>query len=123
MKGSTPRRERKKAMKAALIFTGSGPIVVLTSYEAFNDPLFIKKMDAKGIRKFIAYEIDLDSVQKKYGKHFEIVMGDLHQTNDLRVLDYDGHHIFRLFTLSRLSSPIYHDPTDVKEPELMPDVW
>lgn len=110
-------------MKAALIFTGSGPIVVLTSYEAFNDPRFIEKMDAKGIRKFIAYEIELDSLKKKYGKHLEIVMGDLHQSNDLRVLDYDGHHIFRLFTLSRLNSPIYHDPTDENEPERMPDMW
>lgn len=99
-------------MKAAIIFTGSGPIVVLTSYEAFNEPRFIEKMGTKGIKKYIAYEVDPDDLRRKYGRHFDLIMGDLSQSNDLRVLDYDGHHIFSLFTLSRLGSPIFHDPGD-----------
>ena len=102
-------------MKAAIVFTGSGPIAVLTSYEAFNEPRFIEKMQAKGIKKFIAYEVDLDLLRQKYGKHFDIVMGDLSQNNDLRVLDYDGHHIFSLFTLTKLGMPIYQDPTDASD--------
>ena len=32
-------------------------------------------------------------------------MKDLHQTDDLRVLDYDGHRVFR-----KLGQPIYHEP-------------
>jgi hypothetical protein len=37
-------------------------------------------------------------------------MKDLHQTDDLRVLDYDGHRVFRNFTLTQLGQPIYHEP-------------
>jgi len=36
-------------------------------------------------------------------------MGDLKQKDDLRVLDYDGHHVFYNFSLNELSEPIFHD--------------
>jgi hypothetical protein len=36
-------------------------------------------------------------------------MGDLKQTDDLRVLDYDGHHVFFNFSLSELGPPVYHE--------------
>ena len=47
-------------MKAALLFAGSGPLVVLTSHASFTDPTQLEKLGAKGIDKFIAYEIPLD---------------------------------------------------------------
>jgi len=97
-------------MKAGIFFTGSGPIVVLTSYTSLTAPNFVEKLGAKGIGKFIAYEVAVDDVKKKYGKHFEVIMKDLHQTDDLRVLDYDGHRVFRNFTLSQLGQPMYHEP-------------
>jgi len=97
-------------MKAAIVFTGSGPIVVMTTFESFVEPRFVEKMEAKGIKKFIAYEVDLDGLKAKYGKHFDIILGDLKQSNDLRVLDYNGHRIFSLFELRTLGSPIYHEP-------------
>jgi hypothetical protein len=97
-------------MKAGIFFTGSGPIVILTSYTALTAPNFVEKLAAKGIGKFIAYEVEVDEVKKKYGKHFEVIMKDLHQTDDLRVLDYDGHRVFRNFTLTQLGQPIYHQP-------------
>jgi hypothetical protein len=99
-----------KAMKAGIFFTGSGPIVVLTSYTSLTAPNFVEKLAAKGINKFIAYEVAMEEVKNKYGKHFEVIMKDLHQTDDLRVLDYDGHRVFRNFTLSRLGQPIYQEP-------------
>jgi hypothetical protein len=97
-------------MKAGIFFTGSGPIVVLTSYSSLSAPNFVEKLAAKGIGKFIAYEVAVDEVKAKYGKHFEVIMKDLHQTDDLRVLDYDGHRVFRNFTLSQLGQPIYYEP-------------
>jgi hypothetical protein len=48
-------------------------------------------------------------VKKKYGKHYDVIMKDLHQTDDLRVLDYDGHRVFRNFTLREIRVPIYHE--------------
>jgi len=96
-------------MKAGIIFTGTGPILILTTYESFSDPRFIEKVAAKGLKKFIAYEVNEDMVKEKYGQHFKVIMGDLKQSDDLRVLDYDGHHIFSSFDLGELDEPFYHE--------------
>jgi hypothetical protein len=97
-------------MKAGVFFTGSGPIVVLTSYASLNAPHFLEKLGAKGIDRFIAYEVDVDEVHRRYGRHFDVILKDLQQTDDLRVLDYDGHRVFRNFALRDLKQPIYHEP-------------
>ena len=55
-------------MKAGIIFTGTGPILILTSCSSFTDPKLIEKLAAKGIRKFIACELPVESVKKKYKK-------------------------------------------------------
>ncbi len=96
-------------MKAGIFFTGTGPILLLTSYEELNDPRFVEKLAAKGIKKFIAFEIDPKKVQHRYGQQYQVVLGDLKQNDDLRVLDYDGHHVFYNFSLAELGVPIYYD--------------
>ena len=96
-------------MKAGVFFTGTGPILILTSYESLIDPDLIQKLHQKGIKKYIAYEIREDLVRKRYGQHFNVILGDLKQTDDLRVLDYDGHHVFYNFSLNELGKPIFHD--------------
>ncbi len=97
-------------MKAGIFFTGSGPVMLLTSYETLRHPQLIDKLAAKGIKKFIAYEVPMDMVKHKYGHHFTVIMGDLHQQDDLRIMDYDGHHVFNLFSLKELGSPVIHEP-------------
>jgi hypothetical protein len=92
-----------------IFFTGTGPILILTSYDALNDPKLVEKLALKGIKKYIAYEIQEDLVKQKYGKHFNVILGDLKQTDDLRVLDYDGHHVFYNFSLNELGEPIYYE--------------
>jgi hypothetical protein len=89
-------------MKAGIIITGSGPILVLTSYDSFTNPKFVEKMQAKGIKKYLGYEVPLDLCQKRYGEHYPVVLNDLRQTNDLRVLDFDGHHIMLTFSFKEL---------------------
>ena len=96
-------------MKAGIIYTGSGPILVLTSYDSLTNLDFVKKLLSKGIKKFIAFEVPEALVKEKYGQHFNVIMGDLYQTDDLRVLDYDGHHVFNNFTFKELGAPIYHE--------------
>ena len=96
-------------MKAGIFFTGTGPILLLTSYGDLNDSALVAKLAEKGIKKYIAYELPEDLVKQKYGKHFDVIMGDLKQSDDLRVLDYDGHHVFHNFSLSELGAPIFHD--------------
>jgi hypothetical protein len=96
-------------MKAGIFFTGSGPILVLTSYESLSEADLVEKFRAKGIKKFIAYEVPVELVKQKYGTHYDIVMNDLNQEDDLRVMDYDGHHVFYSFSLKKLGEPIYQD--------------
>ncbi|ROR01840.1 hypothetical protein [Desulfosoma caldarium] len=97
-------------MKAGIVFTGTGPILILTSYDSFEDPKFIEKVSAKGIKKFIARELPLEKVKEKYGHQFSVVLGDLHQTDDLRVLDYNGHNVFYNFSFKEMGDPIYYEP-------------
>ncbi len=96
-------------MKAGIFFTGSGPILILTSYDSFDNRNFISKLEAKGIKKFIAYEVKEETLDHKYGNHYNVILGDLHQEDDLRVLDYNGHHIFELFSLKELKNPFFHE--------------
>ncbi|MBI5251972.1 MAG: hypothetical protein HY912_20965 [Desulfomonile tiedjei] len=97
-------------MKAGIFFTGSGPILLLTSYDSLTNEHLVDKLSAKGIKKFIAFEVPVDSLQQKYGKHYNVIMHDLHQQDDLRVLDYDGHHVFGHFNLKELGQPVYFEP-------------
>ena len=61
-------------MKAGIIFTGTGPILILTTYESLTDSGFIEKLSIKGIKKFIAYELPVDLVREKYGAQFSVIM-------------------------------------------------
>ena len=97
-------------MKAALLFAGSGPLVILTSYGSLQEPALIEKLASKGIEKFIAYELPLDKVKQRYGGHFTVVTHDLHESDDLRVLDFNGERAFRLFRLDELEGPVMYDP-------------
>ena len=96
-------------MKAGIIFSGTGPILILTTYESFEDRKFIKKLAAKGIRKFIAYEVPVDQVKAQYGLHFDLVMTDVKQADDLRVMDFDGHRVFYNFSLHELGSSYLYE--------------
>lgn len=94
-------------MKAAMVFTGSGPILILTSFDSLEHPALSEKLGARGISRYIAYEVSVDKVKKQYGTRFSIILGDLSQTDDMRVMDIDGHHVFNSFTFEELGQPIY----------------
>lgn len=98
-------------MKTMLLLTASGPIVVLTSHASPLDPALLEKLGARGIRKFIAFEIPTELAQARYGTHFAVVRNDLHETDDLRLLDLDGQHAFGLFRFDELGQPIVHEGT------------
>ena len=95
-------------MKALLLMTSNGPLLILSSHESPMDDVFLGKLKSKGIDKFIAYEIEHDKAKRLYGGHFTKVMQDLHETDDLRVLDYNVHRIFELFRLDQLGEAIIY---------------
>ncbi len=93
-----------------MLLTGSGPVVILTSHDSVTDATLLDKLKAKGIDRFFAYELPLDVAKTRYGPHFQMVLNDLHQTDDLRVLDYNGERAFALFRLDELGTPVIYDP-------------
>ncbi len=96
-------------MKAGIFFTGTGPILILTTYSSLDDPKLVDKLTQKGIKKYIAYEVSEELVKQRYGKQFNVILGDLKQSDDLRVLDYDGHHVFYNFSMDEIGQPVYHE--------------
>lgn len=94
------------ATRAYLIFTGSGPILVLSTYPDLADERLVGKLRYKGIDKFIAYEVDMAAVRARYEHSFDSVAGDLAAVEDMRVLDFNGHQIMTNFALGELGEPI-----------------
>ncbi len=96
-------------MKVFLLMTASGPLMILTSHSSIEDPVIIEKLAAKGITKYLAYEVPLELAKQRYTGHFDIVANDLHETDDLRVLDYSGERVFRLFSFAELGPATTHE--------------
>lgn len=96
----------RAATRAYLIFTGTGPILVLSTYPKLTDERLLAKLSYKGIDKFIAYEVDLAAVEQRYSHSFPSIAGDLAGHEDIRVLDFNGHQIMSNFSLDELGDPI-----------------
>lgn len=99
-------------MKVMLLLTSGGPMVILTSSESPTSPTLISELHSKGVDKFIAYEIPIELAQERYGAHFHAVAHDIHETDQLRVLDYSGHRAFKLFRFSDLGPPTRFESAD-----------
>jgi len=97
-------------MKSAIIFSGTGPILILTTFDSLTSSGFVAKLATKGINKYIAIELPVDKVKAAYGTNFEMVMEDVRQTDDLRVLDYNGHSILNAFSLKEWGPAIRFEP-------------
>lgn len=97
-------------MKAYLLFTDTGPIVILTSYDSIRDPELVSRLEAKGVKKFVAHELPLSLVKERYETHFDMVINNPEETDALRILEYEGERAFKMFSFDELGSPIYHEP-------------
>jgi hypothetical protein len=108
-------------MKAYMLMTSSGPIVILTSHASVLDDTLIAKLAEKDIDKFIACEVPIALAEQRYGTHFAIVKGGLRETDDLRVLDEDGDRLFKLFRFDELGPAImYERPSGAPVPDRRP---
>ncbi len=96
----------KARLRAYLIFTGSGPILMLSSYPKLTDERLVQKLRYKGIDKFMAYQVDLEAVEGRYPGSFGNAVDDLQGVEDIRVLDFNGHQIMANFSLDALGDPI-----------------
>jgi len=96
-------------MKTIMLVAGSGPLVIMTSHGSAKDPALLQRLKGKGIEKFISFEIPVELAQARYGGHFHTVQGNLDETDDLRVLDYNGQRAFQLFRFDELGEPTYYE--------------
>jgi hypothetical protein len=97
------------AMRSYLVLTENGPLLVLTSRTSITDDVLLDSLRHRGIEKFIAYEVPVDRVHEFYGLPFEVIAADLEQGKDMRVLDFDGSHIFENLSLAELGKEIHHE--------------
>jgi hypothetical protein len=95
-----------KPIRSYLLFTGTGPILVLSTYPQLDDTRLVDKLRYKGIERFMAYEVDLEAVKKRYPESFSNVAKDLEDEEDLRVLDFNGHQIMANFSREELAEPV-----------------
>lgn len=96
----------KSTMRVYIVFAGSGPLLLLSTYPKLTDERLVSKLRYKGIDKFIAYEVDLDAARERYASSFENIARDLEGVEDMRVLDFNGHQIMANFSLDSLGDPI-----------------
>jgi hypothetical protein len=96
-------------MNAFLLLTGSGTLAILTSYASVEEPALLRKLSAKGIDKFLWTPIPIDLARERYGAHFDVVINDLAEADDLRVLDYNGERAFRRFRFDELAPLSTHE--------------
>jgi hypothetical protein len=96
-------------MKSLLLLTASGPLLILTSHESLRDQKLLEVLKHKGIGKFVAFEVPLSLAKERYGGHFQAVESNLHETDDLRVLDFNGQRIFQLFRFDELGPPVLQE--------------
>lgn len=94
-------------LRAYLVFSGSGPILLASTYPKLTDERLVQKLRFKGIDRFIAYQVDLAAVEDRYGEAYHHVISDLAEAGeDIRVLDFNGHQIMANFSLAELGDPI-----------------
>ena len=93
-------------MRAYLVFTETGPILLLTSCATMTENGLLAALEERGIKKFIAYEVPVDAVHRMYGVPFEVVASDIERGHSMRVLDFNGPHILDTFSVQDLGRPI-----------------
>jgi hypothetical protein len=100
-------------MKGILVLSGSGPLLLLSSYPTIDDPLLMAKLRAKGLAKFLAWEVPIEHLNDLYGYTFRDIAEQLEARDDMRVLDFDGHRIFLNLSLSDLGQHILFEDQHV----------
>ena len=96
-------------MRSYLVLTENGPLLVMTSVESITEGILLDSLRGKGVDKFIAYEVPVEKVHEFYGVPFEIISADLERGNDLRVVDFDGPHIFNCLSFTDLGRQIQYE--------------
>jgi len=99
-------------MKAAVVWTHTGPILVLTNAATFDDPDFVGALLSKGVDKFLATEVPTTLVEARYGERYQMTLNDMRQRDILRVVDEDGEQVALNFSVHEMSAPMACETTE-----------
>jgi hypothetical protein len=96
-------------MKTFMVFTGTGPIMLVTRLQEMDVEEARAHMESKGIKKYIAYEVPFTRAEERYGTRLRAAIDRLAHEQDIRVFDVDGHHVFMNFDFTEMGEPVYVD--------------
>lgn len=96
-------------MRSFLLLTETGPILLLTRCASITEQTLIEHLDQRGVEKFIAFEVPLTRVHELYGVPYDVVAADIDRGRDMRILDYNGRHIFSTFDFDELGAPVLYE--------------
>jgi hypothetical protein len=96
-------------MRSFLLLTETGPVLLLTRCSSITEAGLVDILRGRGIEKFIAFEVPVSKVHSLYGVPFEVVAADIDRGLDMRILDYNGQHIFSSFDFDELGSAIPYE--------------
>ena len=96
-------------MRSFLLLTETGPVLLLTRCSSITEAGLVDLLNGRGIEKFIAFEVPVSKVQSLYGVPFEVVAADIDDGRDMRILDYNGQHIFSSFSFDELGTAIAYE--------------
>jgi len=97
-------------MKTYVVFSSKEPLLIVTRGTIRNRKV-IDHLNQIGYRKFISREVPLDNVRRQYGTHFDIVEKALAEGNEVRVLDFNGEHVFGSIPFSDYGRVFCYDST------------
>ncbi len=96
-------------MKAYFVWTAIGPQVILTSCNLVTDSDCLRELARRDLKKFVAHEVPLDLVKRRYGTHYDNVLRDPKQKDALRVVDEDGRRVLNNLSLKDLGPAINYE--------------
>lgn len=95
-------------IRTFMIFTGTGPILVVSRLAAGADGAEARAiLQSKGIDRYLAFEVSSEVAERRYGTRFHSAVQRLASDHDLRVVDLDGHHVFASFSFAEMGTPQY----------------
>ncbi len=95
-------------MKAYVIFSSNEPVLVVTR-QPIRNQVVLDQLDRIGILKFIAREVPVLHLRRRYGRQFDVIEEALSKGTDLRVLDFSGRRIFQNLPFSEFGPAYRHD--------------
>lgn len=104
-----PNLGKGDAVRSFLLLTETGPVLLLTRCSSITEDALVTHLNRRGIEKFIAFEVPVSKVHKLYGVPFDVVAADINDGREMRILDYNGPHIFSSFSFGELGTPTHFE--------------